>query len=62
MENIVVEYTDIVHSKVDKETLKEIDKKEFKQVVRQNPPHIDQDLPKVNNEITEFDAQIITVS
>ena len=51
MENIVVEYTDIVHSKVDKETLKEIDK-----IVRQNQPHIEQDLPKVNNEITEFDA------
>lgn len=56
MENIVVEYIDIVHSKVDKEMLKEIDKNEFKQAVRQNQPHIEQDLPKVTNEITEFDA------
>lgn len=55
-EKSLVDYKDIVSNTVDKETMKEIDKKEFKQIVRQNPPHIEQDLPKVTNEITEFGA------
>lgn len=51
------DYKGIVESTVDKETLQKIDAKEAERIVRANPPHLEQTLPKAaNNEILEFGA------